>query len=76
MCKWVPANCQGNLTKCVGGGGGRVTCDGLASHPGRVAMFLVVLCYETEILAPAVWATKLMCRLCMFVLERGLTCMN
>ena len=28
------ANCQGNLTKCLGrgGGGGRVTCDGLASH--------------------------------------------
>ena len=27
--KWVPANCQGNLTKCW-----EVTCDGLASHPG------------------------------------------
>ena len=25
--KWVPANCQGNLKKCLG-----VTCDGLASH--------------------------------------------
>ena len=27
--KWVPANCQGNLTECW-----EVTCDGLASHPG------------------------------------------
>ena len=34
--KWVPANCQGNLTKCWG-----VTCDGLASHPGGVAILLV-----------------------------------
>ena len=29
--KWIPANCQGNQTKCWG-----VTCDGLASHPGGV----------------------------------------
>ena len=42
--KWVPANCQRNLTKCWGGGGG-VTCDGLASHPGGVAIFLVASCY-------------------------------
>ena len=28
--KWVPANCQGNLTKCWG-----VTCDGLASYPSN-----------------------------------------
>ena len=28
--KWVPANYQGNLTKCWG-----VTCDGLASLPSR-----------------------------------------
>ena len=34
--KWVPANCQGNLTKCC-----EVTCDGLASHPGEVAILLV-----------------------------------
>ena len=33
--KWVPANCQGNLTKCW-----EVTCDGLLSHPGGVAMLL------------------------------------
>ena len=38
--KWVPANCQGNLTKGWG-----VTCDGLASHPGGVAIFLVASCY-------------------------------
>ena len=37
--KWVPANCQGNLTKCWG-----VTCDGLASHPGGVAILLVASC--------------------------------
>ena len=34
--KWVPANCQGNLTKCWG-----VTCNGLASHPGGLAILLV-----------------------------------
>ena len=33
--KWAPANCQGNLTKCWG-----VTCDGLASHPGGLAIIL------------------------------------
>ena len=33
--KWVPANCQGNLTKCWG-----VTCDGLASPPGGIAILL------------------------------------
>ena len=38
--KWVPANCQGNLTKCC-----EVTCDGLASHPGGVAILLVASCY-------------------------------
>ena len=32
--KWVPANFQGNLKKCW-----EVTCDGLASHPGGVAIF-------------------------------------
>ena len=37
--KWVPANCQGNLTKCWGGGG--VTCDGLASIQEGVAILLV-----------------------------------
>ena len=81
--KWVPANCQGNLTKCWG-----VTCNvlifnlylyykfqitlhctrqtnefedslkqntrflkppsGLASHPGRVAIFLVASCYGNQ----------------------------
>jgi len=28
--KWVPANCWGNLTNCGG-----MTCDGLASRPGK-----------------------------------------
>ena len=39
--KQVPANCQGNLTKCWG-----ITCDELTSHPGGVAIFLVTSCYE------------------------------
>ena len=36
--KWVDvsANCLGNQTKCC-----EVTCDGLATHPGGVAIFLV-----------------------------------
>ena len=34
--KWVPANCQRNLTNCSG-----VICDGRASHPGGVAILLV-----------------------------------
>ena len=38
--KLVPVNCQGNLTKCWG----EVTCDGLASHPGGVAILLVSSC--------------------------------
>ena len=33
--KWVPANCQGNLTKYWW-----VTCDGLSSHPRGVAIRL------------------------------------
>ena len=42
--KWVPANCQGNLTKC-----GEVTCDGLASLPGGVEILLVASATETRI---------------------------
>ena len=38
--KWVAANCQGNLTKCLD-----VTCGARASHPGGVAMLLVASCY-------------------------------
>ena len=41
--KLVLASCQGNLTKCWGGGG--VLCDGMASHPGGVAILLVASCY-------------------------------
>ena len=39
--KWVPANCRGNLMKCW-----EVTCDGLTSHPGGVAILLVASCYR------------------------------
>ena len=38
-----PANYQGNLTKCCG-----ITCDGLASHPGVVAILLVASCYRNQ----------------------------
>ena len=41
--KWVPGNCQGNLTKCW-----EVTCDGLTSHPGGVAILLVASIHATE----------------------------
>ena len=41
--KWVPANCQGNLTKCW-----EVTSDRLASHPGGVAILLVDLIHAME----------------------------
>ena len=37
--KLVLVNGQGNLMKCWG-----VTCDGLASHPGGVAILLVASC--------------------------------
>ena len=41
--KWVPGNCQGNLTKCW-----EVGCVGLASHPGGVAILLVASCYRNQ----------------------------
>ena len=41
--QWVPADCQGNLTKCW-----EVTCNGLASHPGGVAILLVASCYRNR----------------------------
>ena len=43
--KLVRANCQENLAKCWGGGGGEFTCDGLVSYPGGVAILLAALCY-------------------------------
>ena len=43
LSKWVPANCQGKLPKFWG-----VTCDGLASHPGGVAILLVGSCYGNQ----------------------------
>ena len=38
--KWVLVNCWGNLTNC-----GKVTCDGLASHPRGVEILLAASCY-------------------------------
>ena len=52
--KWVPANCQGNLTKCW-----EVTCDGLASHPGGVAILLVASCYRNWNKLRQQWTTRL-----------------
>ena len=38
--KWVPAELSGKRDEMLG-----VTCDGLASRPGGVAIFLVASCY-------------------------------
>ena len=43
VCKWVPANCWGNLTNC-----GEVTCDRLASCPGEVEILLAASCYRNQ----------------------------
>ena len=43
VCKWVPANCWGYLTNC-----GEVTCDGLASRPGKVEILLAASCYRNR----------------------------
>ena len=48
-----------NLVKCWGGGGG-VTSDGLAPHPGGVAILPVASCNGQ---GPVVWITRLVCRL-------------
>ena len=36
-----------------------VTCDGLASHPGGVAIFLVASCYRNQDKLWQSWATRL-----------------
>ena len=41
--KWVLVICWGNLTNCW-----RVTCDGLASHPGGVEILLAASCYGNQ----------------------------
>ena len=41
--KWVLANCWSNLTNC-----GEVTCDGLASRPGKVEILLAASCYRNR----------------------------
>ena len=46
VCKWVPANCWGNLTICR-----EVTCDGLASRPGEVAILQAASCYRNQLRA-------------------------
>ena len=46
VCKWVPANCWGNLSVC-----GEVTCDGLASHPGEVEILQATSCYRNQLRA-------------------------
>ena len=41
--KWVPANYWGNLTNC-----GKVTCNGLVFHPGRVEILLTTSFYRNR----------------------------
>ena len=41
--KWVPVNCWGSVTNCVG-----VTCDGLASRPGEVEILLAASWYTNQ----------------------------
>ena len=60
LCSWarhftltVPLSTQGNLTKCWG-----VTYDGVASHPGGVAIFLVTSCYRNQDKLWQSWATR------------------
>ena len=50
----------GKPDEMLGGGGGRATCDGLASHPGGVAILLVVSCYGNRNILLQLWTTKLM----------------
>ena len=38
---------------------GGLTCDGLASHPGGVAIFLVASCYRNRDKLRQSWATRL-----------------
>ena len=51
--KWVLANCQGNLTKCW-----EVTCVGLASYPGGVAILLVASCYTESGISSGTYAIQ------------------
>ena len=46
-------NCQGNLKKYW-----EVTCDGVASHPGGVAILLVSSCYRNRDKLRQSWARK------------------
>ena len=52
MYKWVPADCWGNLTNCT-----KVTCDGLASHPGEVEIFPAAFCYRNRDKLRQLWAS-------------------
>ena len=61
LCSWerlftltVPLSTKGNLTTCW-----EVICDGLASHPGGVAILLVASCYRNQDKLWQYWATRL-----------------
>ena len=58
--KWVLVNCEGNLTKCWGGGNLQWT-----SIPSRgVVILQVTSCYRNQDkLWQCMWATRVMCRL-------------
>ena len=49
----------GELSLGTGVGGWGVTCDGLASHSGGVAIFLVASCYRNRDKLRQSWATRL-----------------
>ena len=52
--KHVPVNCWGKVTNCGG-----VTCDGLASHPGRIEILPAASCYRILDKLPQPWASQL-----------------
>ena len=58
-------------------GGGGVGCNGLASHPGELAILLVTSCYRKPAKALAVWARGPVLRLKMikeqFILNTDLS---
>ena len=58
----ILANCQGNLTKCWGGGGGGVYLrykQSISSMATELSNILVALCYENREKLGYLWVTRL-----------------
>ena len=68
--KWAPANCWRNLTNCR-----EVTCDRLASHPGKVEILLVTSCYRKWDKLRQLWAI-LGSKASLFFVEIGFSVIN